>query len=374
MTTRDHAPLPPSSAAIWRHCPAFKLANERNPQPDSAATLEGTLAHEVGATLLIGSICDAPGVTDEMLDGADLLNRAVAEMFAPHFPLNIESKLPAGNLFGADVWGTPDVWQYDAKAKVLRVLDYKFGHDFVPEIENDQLAVYTALAVKVQADLYSTSADDLLAGCRVEHIIVQPRCYTAAPVRRWSVPGATLESQLRDLRRAALAADETPTLAKSGDHCKHCPGRHECPAISAAAGHCIDVSDQGFPLVATVAQKSARLAELERAAQRIESERSGLSAHLLALAQSGTAVPGWQVGHGRPRRIWTCDKEEAAAVGDMVGVNVRKPAVLTPQQAIDKGVALSVVEAYSKVSTGEARLIRDDGTAAARAFSQESQA
>ena len=60
---------------------------------------------------------------------------------------------------------------------------------------------------------------------------------------------------------------------------------------------------------------------------------------------------------------------EVFALGDMMGVDVRKP--VTPKQAIELGLDAEVSKAYTVIPKGEVKLVRQSSSAAARAFSEE---
>lgn len=369
-----HAFCPPSGASAWRYCPAWATANANNPQADSPAASEGREAHEVLAAMLAGN--PPPDfATPEMIEGAKLAVEEIRTRMVEGQMMHVEERIdPILHLWGEDVWGTPDVWQYDYAEHVLRLIDYKFGHGFVDEMHNDQLVLYAGL-ILMGPVLKATgiSPQALFERTRVEMTIIQPRNYEHAPVRTWSVPAMFLRPQLEALGDAAKLAREQLNTANTGDHCKYCPGRHECRALSQVNGYCIDLSNSSHGMHKPTGPKALRLATLAQAAERIKAEMTGLEAHLLALAQSGQNVPGWAVEHPAGRRVWNCEPEMVAAIGDMLGKEFRKPAVLTPAQAVKTGVAFEVLQAYTMQTKGEPHLVRCDGSEAARVFTINNQ-
>jgi hypothetical protein len=68
------------------------------------------------------------------------------------------------------------------------------------------------------------------------------------------------------------------------------------------------------------------------------------------------------------RTVWTAPASEVIALGNMLGVDVSKPDVITPKQSIKAGLPAEVVAAYSHAPRGAAELAEDNGHAAAKVF------
>lgn len=366
-----HAYLPPSSAAAWVACAMWPTMNARFPDAGGEEAAEGTAAHWVNVECRAGRepaegtrAPNGVAVTDEMLDGADVWMRATG----PLQP-NDHTEQRVGYAPGALNWGTPDLWRYvpavAALPHTLHVFDAKFGHGYVPAWENWQLINYAKLVTD------ELGFDGLAEQHTAVHLhIVQPRNYHRdGPIRTWS-PGslAHLRSYWNILEAAQTAALKPEPIATPGKHCEHCPGRHACGAVRDAALSAADYAGHTPPLELTPDELGAELRVLDRAAALLEARRTGLQEQALGLIRSGVSVRHYMVESGQSRERWTAAPEVVAATADQFGVNVRKPALLTPAQARKAGFDPSLVAAFSERPPGAVRLVVDDGTAARRAF------
>jgi hypothetical protein len=78
---------------------------------------------------------------------------------------------------------------------------------------------------------------------------------------------------------------------------------------------------------------------------------------------------GWAITHGKARERWAKPPAEVFALGDMMGVELRKPSeAITPNQARDLGLDAAVIAAYAERPTGAAKLTPRDASTAARVF------
>jgi hypothetical protein len=127
------------------------------------------------------------------------------------------------------------------------------------------------------------------------------------------------------------------------------------------------------PLELSAPDMGLELSLLSRAAKLLDARITGLHEAALSMARAGAIVPGWKVTQGMGRETWSVPIGEIVALGDALGVPLSKPGVVTPKQAIKAGVSPDVVAAYSYIPTGEMKLVPDDGAAARRAFSTNSQ-
>ena len=157
-----HSILPPSGASTWRRCGLWVAMNQAYPQPDTPESMEGNAAHWVFAEMLAGRIvCEgliAPNgvvVTEEMIEGGELVVETVrARMPVERFgPPRVEEAVAIPSIH-AQCWGTPDIWAFSASPLVLEVVDYKFGHRFVDEYENDQGVAYITGIVDMLAEKF----------------------------------------------------------------------------------------------------------------------------------------------------------------------------------------------------------------------------
>ena len=366
MSAAEHAYLPPSSAHIWVKCGAFADANQRNPHNldvSSDASEEGTAAHwalaEVlhGRQIAVGLVApnDCP-LDAEMVESAEWTADEVRKLCPDVQPFMIEQRLSAGDTLGPLVWGTPDVQQRSVDM-TIRIVDYKYGHGHVDHVDNWQMIAYATLVLDDIASRMGVGRGGMDEPFRFELSIIQPRCYTAAPVRTWRVGGAELRGYINKLRAAAERA--VPGLtgdAVTGEHCRYCPGRLECQAFARAVGNALDVASAQIPNDLPVPAKAVQLTMLRRAGALIKAAEAGLETHLLALAQLGADVPGFAVKHSTGRQRWTLPDADVVAVGSLLGLELGKVTAITPAQAGKAGMPAEMIEQYTQRAAGAASL------------------
>lgn len=367
MSSAEHAYLPPSSAHIWVKCGAFADANQRNPHNldvSSDASEEGTAAHWAlaeelhGRQVAVGLVAPNGCPLDaEMVESAEWAADEVRKL-CPDVPqLLIEQTLSAGNTLGPLVWGTPDVQQRSVDL-TIRIVDYKYGHGYVDHIDNWQMITYATLLLDDMAERAGMGRGGLDEAVRFELSIIQPRCYTAAPVRTWRVGGAELRGYINKLVAATERGPRTSPNgeAVTGEHCRYCPGRLECQAFARAVGNALDVASTQLPNDLPVPAKAVQLVMLRRAAALIKAAEAGLETHLLALAQLGADVPGFAVKHSSGRQRWTLPDADVVAVGSLLGLELGKVTAITPAQAGKAGMPVEMIEQYTQRAAGAASL------------------
>jgi hypothetical protein len=376
-----HAFLPPSGAAYWVECVAWPAMNQRYPQDDTPESMEGTAAHDVfaaqlaGRPLALGALtANGVPVTREMIDGADLFV-ATIDADLDKLPegyrrelLRVESPIGIGRIHEQN-WGTPDAWHYSPQIHVLRIYDYKFGHDFVDAFQNWQLADYAAGIIDMLRTWYH-ERPDFVETLLVTFVIVQPRNYdVSGPVRRWQVKLDELMPMWERLRVAAPAALVPTPIATPGPvQCEHCPGRHACTPLQRAGMRAVSYAKRSVPHDLGGAALGGELALLQDAAKLLEARRTGLEAEAEARIKQGQLVSGYGLAPTEGRETWIKSPEEVIAMGALMGVNLAKTTAITPNQARAAGMHPDLVKAFAIKPTNGMKLVRDDGSAAAKAF------
>jgi hypothetical protein len=367
-----HAILAPSSAAIRVACSGSRAMEAANPETEeSLASREGTAAHWAAAELLFGRLVDvgliAPNgvmLTDEMIEAAELYANDVLAETAEN--LVIERPVSCASIH-AESWGTPDAWAAFNGGRRLVIWDFKFGHRYVEVFENWQLIEYAAGILDLHLGAMPGIDDQYIS---VEFRIIQPRCFVGgAPIRSWQVKASDLRGYfniLRDREAAAMLPDAPCTVNR---HCIDCRGRALCRAAQSAGydGMAIAASSVPFDLPAPALGAELRL--IDRAIMHLEARRTGLAEQALTLIKRGGSVPFFKAEAGQGRQQWSRPDTEIIALGDMMGVMLSRPKLITPKQAEKAGLDASLVKAYSESPRGEVKLIPDDGSTARKVFS-----
>lgn len=361
-----HSILPPSGAKAWKKCALWVTMNKQYPQGATPESLEGETAHwaawEMHAGRDIKDGATAPNgtiVTDEMIEGAELLCETL-DGFHDHVNWHIEEKIHIP-LIHQECFGTPDAWAFNQAKGILTVVDYKFGHRFVDESENDQCIAYVAGIIDKIATEMQVGYGQLDQNVTVRIVIVQPRCfYRNEPVRTWTCHGSFIRPHINELSNAAAKYFSEPFTAVTNSECRDCPGRHACQTLQKAAYADAEEAFTSVPLELAPSALGRELRILERAAERLNARVEGLRESALAKIREGARVPFYKAEHGQGRQKWTLPAEQIVTIGQMLGHDLSKVGVITPKQAIKKGIDENVIKAYSETPRGELKLLRDD--------------
>lgn len=378
------APPPPSghyrigfsAADVNANCPGSLSMRIHFPDEDTEASREGSAAHWVFDAIRAagGSAVDLPSVapngvpiTPEMLDGADLLNGDVDRTIAgrPDVELHIEETLPAPHIH-PDNGGTPDIWTWVPSTRYVYIWEYKYGFEYV-EVErnlqmiNQAAAILRAIGIDGLSDQYVT----------VVFRVVQPRYYrSSGPIREWKVKASDLRGEFNFLRTRYALIDSGDAPLSTGSHCTHCPARHACPAFNAVARRVLEYTDQATLEILDDTSLGVELRIMEEGLERVKSRYESLLADAEARIGAGRSVAGWGTEPVYGRKKWTAPAEEIALLGDLMGVDLRKPLdVITPTQAMNKKhIDESVIKSYCETPRTGVRLVRSENSLAMRAF------
>ncbi len=379
MTEPAHAPLAPSSAHIWRHCPGSVALQQAYPEDtESPEAREGTAAHWYVTELLQGRDVAlgafAPNgvpISAEMVDCAQGLLVDVRDTMAAHpgAELRVEQRVFMPIVHEQN-WGTPDVVLIDRAARFIAVWDYKFGHRYVDPAGNLQLVDY---AIGVLREV-APCAD--WPNWRVALSVAQPRNYhVSGPIREWITDGGKLLDeyvpQLFEAARDAMAPDAP---VRTGEYCRDCSAVVPCLAQQKAAAIAMDVAGKVSAVDLPPHAVGLELRQIDDAIKRLEARKTGLEEMALGLIRGGTDVPFFKAEHTTGREKWTVPTAEVIALGELMGVTgLQKPAEpITPNQArtvfAKAGVDGTVIDAYADRPRGALRLARVDDHAAKLAF------
>lgn len=361
-----HAPLAPSSAARWVKCPASVSMSAAIPEEESEQSKEGTLAHAVAAAMLRDEPLPTDGVTEDMLDGAEAYVddiELVKRIIGRHDLLSVE--IGVGNpVIHKDNHGTPDAYMLGSVNNIADVWlwDYKFGHRQVEVFENWQLLNY---AILIYANIKHIAAPKVNFHLRV----VQPRSYHPdGIVREWVVSSDQLRPYAVKLQEAAQLAMMPEPKAVVNSECLDCKARHVCNVNQSSAYAAVHYSGVGIPLEMSPEASGVELSLMQAAADVLAARISGKEQEIMRHLKLGASVNGWSLKQGSGRKRWARPYAEIVALSEMVGVDVRKPTLITPTQAIKAGMPESVVSGYSETPIGEIKLTRDDGALARKVF------
>jgi hypothetical protein len=374
----EHAPLAPSAAFRWRHCALSVSLEAAYPDTsDKASAAEGTacawaLERTVAGTPPAESDRAPNGVatTREMLEAVDLVLQSVEAKLGPRWREMViaERKVKIPRIHAEHCSGTPDLYAWAVLGdgrRILYVWDLKFGRLVVEAFENEQLVSYACGLMSQEQNINDQNVV-------LDLTIVQPRVHhPAGSVRTWQVLGSGIRALVNILAmQGEKALAPNPPARPTPEGCRDCSGRHVCQALQREGYAAADVADASTPVELTPQALGLEQRALTRALALLEARVKGNAAQIEATIRAGTAVPGWALPQGAEGRLeWTVPAAQAAIAGDMMGIDIRAPAdVITPTQAIAKGVPEAVVTLYAKRKPAARKLVVDDGTLARLTF------
>lgn len=364
-----HAFLAPSSAGRWGPggCPASPSMAARFPElEESEAAIEGTTAHWYASEVLQGrdvqdgDICPETGrpVTAQMAGDCESYVAACRDDMARGSVCHVEAKVSMLQVHSEN-WGRLDFSFVNPKARIVGVKDLKYGHKPVKAVGNWQTFDY----IVGRVEKTGVPVDE---SWHFEVGIYQPRDYqSGGQVKFWNFGFTEYQERLALLKAAAAEATGPDPQARTGPHCAGCPGAAACQALQLTA---LEAAETGVPRQMNLTEAARMLDILERAADRVDSLKTSVAAQIEQGLRSGQGVPGWALEQGYGRQRWTKPVSEILALGDAFGTDLRKDDVITPKQAVKKGIDESVIAAYSETPRTSAKLVRTDAGQAPRVF------
>lgn len=373
-----HATLAPSAAFRWRRCALSVSLEAAYPDTsDKASAAEGTacawaLERTVTATPPAEGERAPNGVaiTREMLEAIELVLESVEAKLGPRWREMVisERRVAIPRVHLTECSGKPDLYAWALLSngrRVLFVWDLKFGRTLVEVFENEQMAAYASGIMSAEPNLNDMETV-------LDLTIVQPRAHHRdGPVRTWRCAGSDIRALVNILAmQGEKALAPNPPARPTPEGCRDCSGRHVCQALQREGYVAADVADASTPVEMTPQALGLEQRALTRALALLEARVKGNAAQIEATIRGGTAVPGWALSQGAEGRLeWTVPAAQAALLGDMVQIDIRAPAdVITPTQAIAKGVPQAVVLTMAKRKPGARKLEQDDGTLARLTF------
>lgn len=364
----SHARVMPSKLSLTVACPgSLKLQEEAAAKGELTETeeqAEGTLAHLVALKYAVGSGHEWPvgrkvkvgaydfEIDDDMVDGAAIYS----EEAQPGG--RFENSVSIPDVHPTECFGTPDYWRaiIETYLKLLKVIDYKYGHRYVEVWQHYQLIAYAAGVARFL---------NLSLDFPVMLVIVQPRNYTHGVVREWKTTVGEIYRICAEqiAPRVALSlAPNPPTY--TGRHCLDCQARHVCKTLQTSDASLVDFSGTAEVRDMPDAAVGSELRILKEAIKRLEARYTGLYEHASNLARNKHTIAHWSMQPGQARLKWKDDvtPEKVVAMGDLFGIDLRKPlAVKTPTQCIQAGVDKGIIDGdYAHRPQGAMRLTPDD--------------
>lgn len=374
----------------WMACNAAAQARNRHPALDSEPSeskLEGRACHEASQQLLerwrkggvldfsgiVGSLSkDGVVITQELFDAAYEYVNDVAKFCDFNFlakEVRVEQRVDLGRWIPG-WYCIPDAWVYEPSTNTITVWDAKFGHGLVEVFENWQLLIGT-FGIIQSLDI----PEPVRQAVKLDLRVVQPRGFHPdGTIRKWFVTADVVAKHWAQLWDALpKVTSETPP-SKTGLQCKNCSARANCDTLQRVGYEGIDFAGSLQTHTLSGHNLGVDLKLLRRAAKAIEYRLSGLEEQAIYEIGKGDIVPYFSTERGKGRERWKKDVPHAEVImmGDLLGVNIRKPTELdTPSQVRKKGIDESVIAAYSETPMTALKLVEVDGAKVRQIFNTQ---
>jgi len=340
----------PSGSSTWVHCNGAPIFCENYPNEDSPETIEGRVAHEYCCAMLRNEPLPN-GITQEMID---LLPDYINSIQLPYSNNHHEEQRLAIPTIHQECFGTCDHYCYDSVSDTLYIDELKWGRVLVLDWWQHICyfaGIFVLLMLKPETNVIFRT--------------FQPRAYhPEGTIRKWIGKAHELFEKVSQLHNAANNPD--PKLS-SGSHCRYCPGMLACPANIEAAQNAIDVSN--MPLNKQQVNPGRELDLLKSAFERIKNRLSSCEAEIAGIIRNGGIVPGWSLITGKPGNSkWSKPDKEILQYSKMCGVNIATEKLLTPIQAIKKGMPEILVASISERTSPAIVLTKTDPEKVAKYF------
>ena len=310
-----------STAKRVMNCPgSVALVQLAPPSPSSVYADKGTLLHTaisevlLGEDNVIGMTYESQTLDQTLFDDKVQVALDLLDTLDPNgeMKLAIETRVGFGKyLPGA--FGSCDV--LGRIGDTAYVIDWKFGEGIAVDAEqNEQLMYYAAAAMRTPEVAWVF--DGAVA---IECVIIQPPV-----IRQWTTTPARIKAFEKDLKRAVKVASLPDAKLTPGAHCRFCPAKPTCPAMTGAVDRALKVKLD--------AVDDEMLGKYASNAVLLQGWIDDLNALVQTKIEKGYKIPGWKMVAKRGTRKWA-DPKAAPDALKALGIDPIKQELVSPAQA-----------------------------------------
>jgi hypothetical protein len=125
------------------------------------------------------------------------------------------------------------------------------------------------------------------------------------------------------------------------------------------------------PIRGETADAVLRLSQIQRALKHLGEMQSGLEEVVTAAIKRGEHVPAYELKSSPGRLNWTADVSKIVELGKMLNVDLHKPAVITPTQAVKAGVPEDLLVGFAERKNGAPKLVQTNLKKLKKVFSAQ---
>jgi hypothetical protein len=357
------------NANVWVNCSGALSLQSKHPKPRiegeeiPESAKEGLAFHEI-ATRILKSIYEQsddrlhcenfvgqlsshglPFDDDMYYHAREYVNNvlAVYNNAGQHRELHIEERLDLDAINDGS-WSFADCWVVNPSTRVITIWDAKYGRSLVEVFENWQLLCYAiGLINKIP------NVDRL--GWTFDLRVFQPRAFHRDGIlRSWVVTSEELRSYENIMVLAAEKSNQGGTC-KTGTWCYNASCNRTCETYQRQVYDGLDYVGESVGNDLTGTNLAIEIVQLQHIQDQLKARLKGLEESAIVHIRKGESLPGLIAQETYGRKAWRkdIDQNEVISMGDLLGVDLRKPRELaTPTQVLKKGIDASVINEYSE--------------------------
>jgi hypothetical protein len=364
-----HALLGGSNCERWVQCPgSVDIDNPPKDSPDSDASIEGTIAHDLMEQVLSGTMDleDAPMLYNE--DAVEAVREyqdiILEELFLYGGELLVEEKVDNCEALGVPkgmAHGYLDTAIVNVGA-TLHVYDLKFGVGIVVEAFENFQELYYAIPI-VRAYDYNFT--------HVTMHIFQPRArHPEGPHREWTVTIEEFKTWEYLIKKGAQRVLKRNRSRYAGAWCKFCPEMVDCPEVTKVNSDTSDFEkwdlkdDEVLERMPTIIERRdlapKLLSSYLRKTSAVRAWAKAVEDYADDYIKRGGVIPGFKLVEARGSRKWARAKDAAEVFKKLLSDNAfEKRELLSPAQmekAIKAKMGYKAKDAVSLVNKYTARV------------------
>lgn len=326
---------------------------------------EGIAAHYMAQAVFSGMVSDASELVDRRAPNGVYMSADMAEhvteylaIFSNHASMCTFAEMESDTILEGPefrIVGRGD-WIAFSPFGTLNILDLKYGHRLV-EPEKNWTLLFHAIAWCVKHGIQPS---------QIVMEIFQPRAYHhAGRLRQWVINYEELRTYENHLRWTLANISDT---LQTGPHCVTCPANATCPAARKADLNAVEASEIAFNDEISNDDLSYHLDLIDRAEAHLKASKKSLIELARFRLNGGQIINNYALDIQYGNTAWL-DFVTPELLQSVTGKDLTKPGLMTPGQAIKKGVPEDAIKAFTHRPTKGVNLVRENAAKrAARLF------
>ncbi|MGL4250607.1 MAG: DUF2800 domain-containing protein [Aeromonas sp.] len=368
-----------SDAGQWMVCNGSVKAQQDFPAPAgeiSESKLEGRAIHETAQNMLqalkgdpnapltgiVGTLSqDGIVITQELYDAArEYVNEVwgYANRRGLFKEVKVEDRVSLEHLI-PDWFTVVDAHLIDYEKRTITVWECKGGHRLVEAEDNWQLFI-EAHGIFKRMWLNVNERH----GWSFDLRVVQPRGFHRhGPVRPWLFNHDTYTEKLEHVTSTVERIVSGNVTTCAGSHCRDCSAGVSCVSFTYASFSAMEYVKELTTNTPSNDQLGVQLKMIRKVREMLDARETTLEAQALYQMRKGNIVPFFTMEQGKGRETWrkNVPVEQLIMMGDLLGVDIRKPVTLdTPAQCRKKGIDESVIAEYIETPSTGLKLVEFD--------------